>query len=205
MTTEPNPRDGVLRRTVLKASAVMGGVLGMSTIVNASGRDEDKQKEDDPADETDVDDNDDEQREVDEPVGFGGEMLAPYAPFPDNMNVTFTLTFAEDHEGDPITVELDDASTTAFLEARWEPGGTAGWHTHPGPVIVNIVEGELELVWERDCVPRTYNAGETFFDAGDEIHTATNPSDTEEALAYAIFLGVPDGATLTENVEPVDC
>ena len=47
MTTEPTPRGGVLRRTVLKASAVMGGAFGMSTVVSASGRDEDNQDEPD--------------------------------------------------------------------------------------------------------------------------------------------------------------
>ena len=199
MSTDTTPSDSVLRRTVLKVTAVTAGTLGLITPASASeytGDDyQDEEGEEAPVDESNVD----------EPVGFEAEMIAPYAPFPDNMSMTFTLTFAEDHEGAPITVCLEDASTTAFIEARWEPGGTVGWHTHPGPVIVNIVEGELELVWERDCVPRTYSAGETFFDASGEIHTATNPSETEDTVAYAAFLGVPDGAPLTEHVEPVDC
>ena len=209
MTGNTRPSDGVLRRTIVKAGAVGAGalVLGGAATASEGGLVPDQASSSNEAAEEDAagDEAPGDEPEVDEPVGFEGEVLAPHAPFLDDVTVTFHLTFADEHDGDPIVVELDDASTTAVLEVRWEPGGTVGWHTHPGPVIVNIVDGELELVWERDCVPRTYAAGETFFDPSGEIHTATNPSDTEETVAYATFLGVPDGAPLTEHVAPVEC
>lgn len=57
------------------------------------------------------------------------------------------------------------------------PGGTTGWHSHPGPVLVTVKSGELTLVYADDatCAGRMYRAGESFVDRGDEIvHTALN-------------------------------
>jgi hypothetical protein len=55
------------------------------------------------------------------------------------------------------------------------PGGTTGWHSHPGPVLVTVKAGALKLVYANDptCSGRTYAAGESFVDRGDEnVHTA---------------------------------
>lgn len=143
--------------------------------------------------------------DVDEPEDFSVEVLAPHANFPDDVTAEFGVTYTGG-ELDPITSALDDASTVVVAKVTWRPGGTSGWHTHPGPVIVTIVEGELELINERDCIARSYTASEAFIDPGQgNIHIANNPSETECAVAYATFLGVPDGAPATEWVEPVDC
>ncbi|WP_255192688.1 hypothetical protein [Natronobeatus ordinarius] len=59
MTTEIKPTDGILRRTVLKASAVAAGALVVSTPATADGCDEDdyedEEEEDEPVGENDVD------------------------------------------------------------------------------------------------------------------------------------------------------
>lgn len=212
MTDETEPITGVLRRTVLKASAVAVGTLGTIGPTAADGHggtegdsgDDGGGVDESGPDESEPDDGDSEDEAVDEPDGFEVEILAPHAPFPDDVAAEFSLEFADGHEGDPIVVDLDDASTLVVAEVTWTPGGTSGWHRHPGPVLVNVVEGELELVWERSCLPRTYAAGESFLDPG-EVHTATNTSDAECARAYALFLGIPDGEPATVWVPPVDC
>ncbi|MFC7238410.1 cupin domain-containing protein [Saliphagus sp. GCM10025317] len=146
---------------------------------------------------------------IDEPDGFEVDILAEHAPFPDELAATFSHTFAEtDHDdpGVPIGAHqtLDSESTMIVADVRWEPGGSSGWHHHPGVVLVSMLEGEVEVTWERDCVPRTYSAGDGWFDPG-VVHNADNLSDDEPARAYAIFLGVPDGEPATIWVEPVEC
>lgn len=190
---------GVSRRTIMKAAGVVAMSGGALTSTAAAAEHEDD-------DNGDIDDEygDPDDGEVDEPDGFSAEVLSPHAPFPDDVAAELTLEFADDHEGDPIVADMDDASTVVFLELNWEPGGSVGWHRHPGSAIVSVVEGELDLVWERDCVTRTYTSGDSFIDFGG-IHNATNTSETECALAYGVFLDVPEGAPVTEWVEPRDC
>jgi quercetin dioxygenase-like cupin family protein len=70
------------------------------------------------------------------------------------------------------------------------PGGTTGWHSHPGPVLVTVKSGELTLVYanEATCQGRTYRAGESFVDRGDEVvHTALNRG-TENLEVWATYL-----------------
>lgn len=141
--------------------------------------------------------------DVDEPEGFTVDVVAPHAPFSDELASQFRLKFAEGGTG-TIVNNLDDTSTIIVAEVSWDPEGTSGWHRHPGVAIVNIVEGDLEVTWKQDCEPRTYTAGESFFDPGD-IHNAINLSDSEGAFAYVTFVGIPDGEPATEWVEPVDC
>lgn len=199
MTTDTNQLNGIFRRTVLNASAVAVGTLGV--IAPTTGDEHKDGENNDEADDEMDDDDEGDDPEVDEPDGFEVDLLAAHAPFPDDVAARFCLEYAEDHEGDPVVVNLDDASTVIFGEATWEAGGRSGWHRHPGTSIVNVVEGEVEVTWARDCVPRTYAAGDAWLDHGD-VHKA----DSEDgAVAYACFLGVPDGEPATEWVEPVDC
>lgn len=140
----------------------------------------------------------------DSPVGFGVEVLARHATFPDEVAAQFRLRY---ENGRTVVSNLPrDASTVVFARVTWDPEGTSGWHTHPGPVVVSVVEGELLLVNARDCVPRTYGVGEAFVDPGrGSVHIASNPSTTDRAVAYATFLGVPDGKPATVWVPPVEC
>ena len=52
--------------------------------------------------------------------------------------------------------------------ARFAPNQDTGWHTHPGPVFVEVVAGSLtyEDVSHGKCRRVTYEAGEGFFDRG---------------------------------------
>lgn len=194
-TTSPSgetaPIDGVLRRTVLRAGAVTIGALGLSVPVAARHSGGDDQRAIEP--------------EVDAPDGFRvTELLAGAATFPDDVSAKFRMKY-DGGNGTIVSNLPRDASNVIVARVAWEVGGTSGWHTHPGPVVVNVTKGTLELVNERDCVVRTYGAGEAFVDPGQgNVHVARNVGDTE-AEAVATFLGVPDGAPATVWVPPVDC
>lgn len=186
--------DGILRRTVLKASALTVGALAMSPLASAG-----------PTDSDGLEPSQDASSPVDSPSGFGVEVLSRHASFPDAVSAKFKLNY-DDGAGTIVSNLPKDASTVIFAKVTWQPEGTSGWHTHPGPVIVSVAEGELEVVNERDCITRTYVAGEAFVDPGQgNVHVASNPSTTDTATAYATFLGVPDGGAPTIWTEPVDC
>ncbi|WP_348608548.1 cupin domain-containing protein [Halobaculum rarum] len=189
----------MLRRTVLKTGAataallatVVPGAAARSSATPATGSDAAQTGE--PC-------------QVDSPEGFTVEVLAGHATFPDRVAARFEVEYDES-EMDSIVSDLPtDASSVLVAKVTWAPEGTSGWHTHPGPVVVTVVEGELDLINERDCVVRTYTAGEAFIDPGQgNVHIASNPSTSAEAVAYATFLGVPVGEPATVWVEPVDC
>ena len=72
-----------------------------------------------------------------------------------------------------------------------QPGAQFPWHSHAGPVVVNVTEGELVYVDADDCVERPYAAGTAFVDAGHgHTHTAFNAT-SEETVIVATFYEAP--------------
>ena len=72
----------------------------------------------------------------------------------------------------------------------WTPGGSSGWHTHPGPSLIMVTVGTV-TVYDGDdptSTPHTYsaNGANGFVDVGGgEVHTVRNES-TEEARAVVV-------------------
>lgn len=50
----------------------------------------------------------------------------------------------------------------------YAPGSSTGWHTHPGPVFITVVEGEVTFYEFDDpnCTPKVVRAGEGYLDTG---------------------------------------
>jgi len=81
------------------------------------------------------------------------------------------------------------------LENRIAPGGSFGWHSHPGPSLVVVKTGALTLYRADDpkCTPQLVEAGSGFVDAGGDIHVVRNEGSIE-TVVYVMSL-VPRGAT----------
>ena len=97
-----------------------------------------------------------------------------------------------------------DAVTQSIVIA---PGGTTGWHSHPGPVLVTIVAGTMAFYPANDpnCAAIIYETGDTFVDrGGGNVHTARNEGATDLVL-WATYL-VPVGAGVrTDASDPGTC
>ena len=78
----------------------------------------------------------------------------------------------------------------------WQPGGTTGWHTHPGHSLIIVTEGAV-TAYEGDdpaCQPTVYTPGMGFVDPGDEqVHNLRNEGAVV-AKTIAVQL-IPAGAT----------
>lgn len=59
----------------------------------------------------------------------------------------------------------------------WQPGGTTGWHTHPGHSLIIVTAGTV-TAYEGDdpsCTPHAYTVGQGFVDeGGDHVHNIRN-------------------------------
>jgi quercetin dioxygenase-like cupin family protein len=67
------------------------------------------------------------------------------------------------------------------------PGGTLGWHSHPGPTLVTVLRGTLSFYHAEDCTMEIeYRAGQSFSNLPDEIHMARNEG-TEELVLFASY------------------
>ena len=79
---------------------------------------------------------------------------------------------------------------------RLGPNVPTGWHTHPGPAIVDVVKGSItyEQAQANRCVDATYTAGEGFVDRGfGHVHRAIAGADGVDF--YVTYLLPPGSAT----------
>jgi quercetin dioxygenase-like cupin family protein len=78
----------------------------------------------------------------------------------------------------------------------WAPGGTTGWHSHPGHSLIIVTSGAV-TAYEGDdpsCTPHVYTVGMGFVDPGGaHVHVLRNEGSVE-ARTVAVQL-IPAGAT----------
>jgi quercetin dioxygenase-like cupin family protein len=129
------------------------------------------------------------------------ELLAAPAEFTDEVAMQVRNKF---FGRGTETLNMRDASRIAVAKITIQPKAVFPWHTHPGPVLINVVEGDFVYVLADDCLERWYTRGQAVIDAGfGNVHTAFNPSAAEETVVFATFLGV-DGPLTDTNVEAPD-
>jgi len=123
------------------------------------------------------------------------ELITPISEFTDDVAIQVRNMF---YGRGTDVMNLSDASNIAVAKVTIQPKAVFPWHTHPGPVLITVVEGDFVYVLADDCVDRWYGVGTAAIDEGfGNVHTAYNPNDTEETVVIATFLGVPAGGPLT--------
>jgi quercetin dioxygenase-like cupin family protein len=88
-----------------------------------------------------------------------------------------------------IEIETRGRRDTLIARLDFAKGGTTGWHTHPGPVIVAIASGTLTLRHPNGhggCATETFRPGTGFVEAGGDTHEATAVHGP--VVVYATFL-----------------
>lgn len=83
------------------------------------------------------------------------------------------------------------------------PGGSTGWHTHPGPAFVLVKSGEFTLYEGDDasCRGTVYRAGQSFVDEGfGNVHIGRNEGSANLEL-YVVYLApAPAGQAVRLDV-----
>jgi quercetin dioxygenase-like cupin family protein len=130
----------------------------------------------------------------DPPPPIVSEPLTPRSVFPDDVTVKFTIKL--DGRATKV-VSVRDPSRTIAARFTIQPGAQFPWHSHRGPVVVNVVEGALTYVPEDTCAEHTYEAGEAFVDPGQgHVHTAFNPTGGVTILVATFFAAPAEGSLL---------
>lgn len=86
-------------------------------------------------------------------------------------------------------------STLTVVENDVAPGGTFGWHSHPGPSLIIVKSGTLTFYRGDDptCTPEVHSAGEAFVDPGTDVHIGRNEGTVVAVVIVTRLLpvGVP--------------
>lgn len=102
------------------------------------------------------------------------------------------------------------ASDLYIQQNTWQPGGSTGWHTHPGPSFVIVTQGSV-TVYEGDdktCTPHVYTANtpnNSFVDiGGGDVHLIRNETGAV-AQTMAVQLVPKDATRRVTAPDPGHC
>ena len=137
------------------------------------------------------------------PPPIATEFLSGRAVFPDD--VTSKLKIKRDGEGTTV-VKSTDMARTVVARFTVQPGAQFPWHSHRGPVIVNITQGELVYVGADDCDRHAYPAGTAFVDPGHgHVHSAFNRTSGPTVLVATFYEAPAEGSLLIPAEAPAGC
>ncbi len=83
------------------------------------------------------------------------------------------------------TSEIPRTVRLRVHDDHWEPGAEAGWHSHPGPTILYVVEGELSEATRAGT--NALRRGQAVWRPARVEHNVTNPGPGA-ARALAVHL-----------------
>ncbi len=94
----------------------------------------------------------------------------------------------------------------AMAQVTFAPGGSSGWHHHPGVTLASVVSGSLRF-YNADCTYETYDAGEAFVEDSNAAGLARNVGSVD-AVVYVTFIiptrTAPTGLRI-DDPQPAGC
>lgn len=105
------------------------------------------------------------------------------------------------------TIPLQVGTDVAMTQITVVPGGSSGWHSHPGGAIIVVKQGTLTVyrALGSQCQTSTYNAGEAFIERPGEVDQVIN-TGTIPYVLFVTFPRVPQGESARTDVpDPGTC
>ena len=105
------------------------------------------------------------------------------------------------------TLPLQFGTDVAMAQITVDPGGSSGWHSHPGGAIVVVKTGTLTVYRSlgNQCQTETYSAGQAFVERPGELDNVLNMTSSPYVL-FVTFPSVPQGVSpRTDEPNPGTC
>ena len=121
----------------------------------------------------------------------GSALATPPTGFTTNVLARGTVAdLHARHDGIRISSRHHGSADVAVATVTIDPGGSSGWHHHPGVVAVVVRSGTVTF-YDENCRADVHQAGETFIESSDSPGLARN-TGTGTAVVEATFI-VPAG------------
>ena len=105
-----------------------------------------------------------------------------------------------------MEIKAKPALDIAVQSILFRPGSQSGWHSHPGPVFIQVVSGTMTFYEsdDRRCTPIVRTAGQSYLDKGNHAHIARNETDMP-AQNLVTYFAPPGAALRIDEPNPGNC
>jgi len=105
------------------------------------------------------------------------------------------------------TLPLEQGSDIVVSKITVSPGGSSGWHSHPGGAIVIVQQGDITVYTSvgNHCDSTNYTHGQSFVERPGEVNQVVNAGSIDYVL-IAVFPGTPvGGSSRIDQPDPGTC
>jgi quercetin dioxygenase-like cupin family protein len=105
-----------------------------------------------------------------------------------------------------VEIKSKPAFDLAVQSIVFDSGAQSGWHSHPGPVFIQVVSDSMTFYESDDptCTGIVRRKGEGYLDVGDHAHIARNETGVPQQTIVTYF--APPGAALRiDEPSPGNC
>jgi len=105
-----------------------------------------------------------------------------------------------------VEIKSKPALDLAVQSIVFQAGGHSGWHSHPGPVFIQVVSGTMTFYESGDpaCTPIVRTVGQGYLDLGEHAHIARNET-TAPAQNVVTYFAPPGAALRIDEPNPGHC
>jgi hypothetical protein len=118
------------------------------------------------------------------------------------------------------TIPLRFGTDVAMAQITVDPGGSSGWHSHPGGAIIIVKEGSLTVYSPgrgpggrrpgghpvgHQCRTTTYSAGQAFIERPGEVDDVLNTGTVPYVLFVTFPRVPPGGSARIDQPDPGTC
>ena len=105
------------------------------------------------------------------------------------------------------TLPIQMGTDVVMAQITVDPGGSSGWHSHPGGAIIVVKQGTPTVYRAigSQCQSTTYSAGDAFIERPGEVDDVLN-AGTAPYVLYVTFPRVPPGGSARiDEPDPGTC
>jgi len=133
-------------------------------------------------------------------IAFAGTVVATAAVgFSSTLLARGTLSESVHFNSGAVKFQTKGSVDFVTNSVSIAPGGSSGWHSHPGVTLVTVASGTV-VHYDAHCVATTFPAGTAFVESGDHPLLVRNES-ADPAVNIVTFL-VPAGTTALRIDKP---
>ena len=130
------------------------------------------------------------------PLVAGSVAAATDPPVSAEPHVMGAALEEERVNADGVKFQTKAPTDVSVLTLTVAPGGSTGWHSHPGLAIISVAEGTGTLYFD-DCTSKTYAAGQAFVEDGKDAPTLFR-NETSEPVVLTVTFVAPEGADIVQ-------
>ncbi|HET7420954.1 MAG TPA: cupin domain-containing protein [Candidatus Dormibacteraeota bacterium] len=137
-------------------------------------------------------------------VGFAAYGGNVFATPPSGLT---NLPLARGTDQSDGTIPIQAGTDIVVVQITVVPGGSSGWHSHPGGAIIVVKQGELTVNKSvgSQCETSTYSAGQAFIERAGEVDDVVNTGAIPYVLLVTFPRVPPGGSARIDMPDPGTC